>query len=328
MMIKMDKKKIRKMIGPYFPLMIFLFVMIIILYGINLVFVGRQFYSVYLSVSLGIGMILLYYSKTTYYGSLLMTITSIYIIFLALINVYFDIKYFYQLLLSAFFSLILLPLHYFSKDIVLLRRSIKTLYFPNLSYIVTALFILVIFNYTNLLNFNVYMLVLCFIIFLLLTILNRSYREYKINSIFNISNLTVFDEIYEDLELDFQLYKEQMEVILSEFSNSIFSYIDGIYDRTIEDDFRCLEGLDRLLKWGKNESLKHSIFKEKYKEISLWRNKLAHSKVRKKGKNEEYFKADENKAFISIDMTREILMYYARERAEDIAHFLRFSYED
>jgi len=318
---KIDRRKIRRIIGPFVPLIFLFLIVILLLYGFNLLGKGRSFYSVYLTISLATGLILSLYPKYSYYGSLIMTFTIIHVISLSMMNVYLDITFNIQLILSALIPLILLPIHHISKEYVILRSSVKNFLFPNIAYVLTTLFLLLLLSITELRNLSIHLSIISLLVIILIIIMNQSYREYEINSILDISNLTIFDELHENIVNDINQLEIPLEITISEFSNSINSYIDGNFDRVIEDNYKCLEGLEKIIKWSYNEKFKESRFKKEYKEISLWRNKLAHSKIRKKEKEKEYFKIDAKKALRSINITYNILLYYSRGRYNDIAAF-------
>jgi len=314
-MLSNARNKLRRYVSLIYPYLILICIIYVFYYGYNIVISGRDFYSTLIIGIIVFGFFISLYPKYSYVGSIIMSVATLYLVILSLMSIFFAIKWYQQVLITSFLSLfMILFFHIITMDIRLLTPSSKSIFFSTLSYIITTLFIATAFGGLNIKsNLMVPLITIFYIIFSLVVRINRGFRESKINEIINISNLNTFFNLYENMKKKYTNHNEKINIIISEFRDSISSFIDGDFERVVESSYRSLEGLDRILEWSNKNKLNETKFKQNYKKISDWRNKIAHSNVSKKGKKKNRFKIGGKNAFNSLQITNEIIYYYSKK---------------
>jgi len=329
-----DLKRVQALFRrAYYPSIALLFVFLFII-AVNMIASGQHWFGVAVAVTMAIGFLFTFLPKYGYYGSLTMTYATLFFVSLHLSQTFFSQ---FALALPAIVGTAIglpLLLHYLTRTKIVLPNYIT--FFLMIAYILTTL--LAFYMEGTPAGSNLWVILTSYssIVFLLLVPLNFGFKELEVSKIVNIADLEAYSKIVEGLKASVGRQRKQeleeangeIEKIVSEFRVAVESFLYGYNEGSIIHSFNVKEGLDRIFYHWMKIDTKQKFLENEKEALDEWRQRIAHSNVKKpvdsaskqkeKEKKErktlenhyiQEFKTAYQKALKSIDFAMQVILH-------------------
>jgi hypothetical protein len=270
----------------YHPLVLFSFLWLF-LTAFNLIRTGQHWFVVAIATTIVFGFLLTFFVRFSYYGSLLMSLATIFFVSLQIFLTYFvQSPYAFPIIVTVLGTSILL-VHFLTRTRIVLFHGM--IFFFVTAYIMTALLAFYMEGteagadqwtiFTSLFSIG----------FLLLVPLNFSFRQHIVGEVIDIADFDIYSKIAQQLRVSVKSradnraseIDDEIDKIVSELTSAVNSFIQGYCEGSIIHSCNIIEGLDRIFySWMKMDE-KHKFLKEEKEALSYWRENIAHSNVRK-----------------------------------------------
>jgi hypothetical protein len=270
----------------YYPSIALLFVLLFLM-AANLIASGQHWFGVSIAVTMAIGFLLTFHPKYGYYGSLTMTCATVFFVSLHLSQTFFSqVAYALPIVVGGAIGLPLL-LHYLTRTRIVLPNYIT--FFFVIAYVLTTLLAFYMEGASAGSNLWVILTSYSSIVFLLLVPLNFGFKQLEVSKIINIADLEVYSKIVEGLKASVRRQREQeleeadgeVEKIVSEFRVAVESFLYGYNEGSIIHSSNVKEGLDRIFYHWMKIDTKQKFLENEKEALDEWRQKIAHSNVKK-----------------------------------------------
>lgn len=317
----------------YYPSIAFLFVLLFLI-AADLIASGQHWFAVSIAVTMAIGFLFTFHPKYGYYGSLTMTYATLFFVSLHLSQTFFpQFAYALPAIVGAAIGLPLL-LHYLTRTRIVLPNYI--VFFFVIAYVLTTLLAFYMEGTSAGSNSWIILTSYSSIVFLLLVPLNFDFKQSEVSKIVNIADLEVYSKIVEGLKTSVRRQREQeleeadgeIEKIVSEFRVAVESFLYGYNEGSVIHSCNVKEGLDRIFYHWMKIDTKQKFLENEKEALDEWRQRIAHSNVKKpvdsvskqkeKEKKEkkklesryiQEFKTAYQKALKSIDFAMQVILY-------------------
>lgn len=272
--------------------------------GINQLIIGTQFYVVLLLLFYVLGFIISLKPKYSYYGYSALSASTCMMLYFSITNKLFKMDNNYIFIISGIISIIILIpfiflIHY--KNININKSIILSILIYPFTYF-TLYFIESIDDINSIKSGETFILLLSlFMVMLSLAILiNRGVRENNIQKLFNYSDLQFFSSLKNKLIVTFNGYDDVLEIIISDFKNSILSYVEGDYSKAIINLYISIEGIKRIYEHVQKMDFSTTGYKKEFDDILKIRSKIAHSNIGTKNKIYSKYQLTEEEVYNAI----------------------------